>query len=134
MGAACRQPWLRLVAVRACQRGSLAALMPSTCPALPCMCNAMHCIAIMAWPALLLPQDWLFISYKRVDGVEYALLLVTFGLVLAAGLEAGIAGGILLAALHFAYRCAGVGAAVARTLFTLALREGCCGVEFLTSP
>ena len=72
----------------------------------------MQCI-IAAWlELLLLPllpllplQDWLFISYKRVDGVEYALLLATFGLVLAAGLEAGITGGILLAALHFAYRC-----------------------------
>ena len=50
---------------------------------------AWHCRA--AWLLLLL-QDWLFISYKRVDGVEYALLLATFGLVLAAGLEAGIAG------------------------------------------
>jgi len=39
--------------------------------------------------------------------VEYALLLATFGLVMAFGLEAGIAAGILLAALHFAYRCGG---------------------------
>jgi hypothetical protein len=88
---------------------------------------AWHCRA--AWLLLLL-QDWLFISYKRVDGVEYALLLATFGLVLAAGLEAGIAGGILLAALHFAYRCAGVVAA--RTLCALACPQGCMGV--LTSP
>jgi SulP family sulfate permease len=36
--------------------------------------------------------------------VEYALLLATFALVMAGGLEAGIAGGIVLAALHFAYR------------------------------
>lgn len=63
----------------------------------------LHCLAS---PFTTILQDWLFISYKRVDGVEYALLLATFGLVLAMGLEAGIAGGILLAALHFAYRCA----------------------------
>jgi hypothetical protein len=53
-----------------------------------------------------LPQDWLFIAAKRISGVEYALLLATFGLVMAAGLEVGIAGGIVLAALHFAYRWA----------------------------
>ncbi len=53
------------------------------------------------------PQDWLFIAAKRVSGVEYCLLLATFGLVMAFGLEAGIAGGIVLAALHFAYRWAG---------------------------
>ena len=28
------------------------------------------------------PQDWLFIVYKRVSQVEYAILLATFGLVL----------------------------------------------------
>ena len=49
-------------------------------------------------------QDWLFIAAKRVSGVEYCLLLATFGLVLAFGLEGGIAAGIVLAALHFAYR------------------------------
>ena len=50
-------------------------------------------------------QDWLFIAAKRVSAVEYGLLLATFGLVMALGLEGGIAAGILLAALHFAYRC-----------------------------
>ena len=50
------------------------------------------------------PQDWLFIAAKRVSCVEYCLLLATFGLVLAFGLEGGIAAGIVLAALHFAYR------------------------------
>ena len=50
-------------------------------------------------------QDWLFIAAKRVSAVEYCLLLATFGLVMAFGLEGGIAAGIVLAALHFAYRC-----------------------------
>jgi SulP family sulfate permease len=49
-------------------------------------------------------QDWLFIAAKRISAVEYALLLATFGLVIALGLEAGIAAGTVLAALHFAYR------------------------------
>lgn len=44
------------------------------------------------------------VAAKRVSGVEYGLLLATFGLVVALGLEAGIGAGILLAALHFAYR------------------------------
>ena len=40
-----------------------------------------------------------------MSAVEYCLLLATFGLVMAFGLEGGIAAGIVLAALHFAYRC-----------------------------
>ena len=55
----------------------------------------------------LVLQDWLFIAAKRISAVEYVLLLATFSLVMAAGLEAGIAAGIVLAALHFAYRCGG---------------------------
>ena len=38
-----------------------------------------------------------------MSGVEYGLLLATFGAVLAVGLEGGIAAGILAAALHFAW-------------------------------
>ena len=37
--------------------------------------------------------------------MEYALLLASFALVLALGLEAGIAAGVVLASLHFAYAC-----------------------------
>lgn len=58
---------------------------------------------LTAWIGQDILKDWLFISYKRVSGVEYCLLLATFALVMAFGLEAGIAAGILLAALHFAY-------------------------------
>lgn len=58
---------------------------------------------LTAWIGQDILKDWLFISYKRVSGVEYCLLLSTFALVLAFGLEAGIAAGILLAALNFAY-------------------------------
>ena len=50
------------------------------------------------------PQDWLFISYKRVSGVEYSLLVGTLVAIMALGLEAGIAAGIVAAACHFAYR------------------------------
>lgn len=49
------------------------------------------------------PQDWLFISYKRVSAVEYCLLLSSLSLILCLGLEAGIFAGIVLASLHFAY-------------------------------
>ena len=63
---------------------------------------------LLSFASCFLPsQDWLFIAAKRVSAVEYCLLLATFGLVMAFGLEAGIAGGIVLAALHFAYRWAG---------------------------
>ena len=53
------------------------------------------------------PQDWLFIVYKRVSQVEYAILLATFGLVLVLGLEGGIVAGVVLSTLHFAYRWGG---------------------------
>ena len=59
---------------------------------------------LTAWIGQDILKDWLFIAAKRISAVEYALLLATFGLVMAAGLEAGIAAGIVLAALHFAYR------------------------------
>lgn len=52
------------------------------------------------------PQDWLLLASKRMAKVEYALLLATFALVLLFGLEIGIGVGIVLAALHFAYRWA----------------------------
>jgi SulP family sulfate permease len=50
------------------------------------------------------PQDWLFIAYKRVSLVEYLLLVGTLAAIMAFGLEAGIACGIVAAAVHFAYR------------------------------
>lgn len=62
-----------------------------------------------ALPAVRAPlgtQDWLLLASKRMAKVEYALLLATFSLVLLFGLEIGISVGIVLAALHFAYRCA----------------------------
>ncbi len=59
---------------------------------------------LTAWIGQDILKDWLFIAAKRISAVEYALLLATFGLVMAAGLEEGIAAGIVLAALHFAYR------------------------------
>ncbi|PRW58410.1 sulfate transporter [Chlorella sorokiniana] len=58
---------------------------------------------LTAWIGQDILKDWLFIAAKRVSAVEYCLLLATFGLVMAFGLEGGIAGGIVLAALHFAY-------------------------------
>lgn len=58
---------------------------------------------VIAWIGQDILKDWLFIAAKRVSAVEYCLLLATFGLVMAFGLEGGIAAGIVLAALHFAY-------------------------------
>lgn len=58
---------------------------------------------------LTCPQDWLLLASKRMAKVEYALLVATFALVLFFGLEVGISAGIVLAALHFAYRCAAGG-------------------------
>jgi len=55
---------------------------------------------------LLLPpcQDWLVVAYKRVSGVEYALLVGTLLSIMGLGLEAGIGVSIVAAALHFANR------------------------------
>lgn len=48
-------------------------------------------------------QDWLFLAYQRVRGVEYGLLVATFAAIMALGLELGIAAGIVAASLIFAY-------------------------------
>lgn len=48
-------------------------------------------------------QDWLFLAYHRVRGVEYGLLLATFVAIMVMGLELGIAAGIVAASLLFAY-------------------------------
>ncbi len=48
-------------------------------------------------------QDWLFLAYNRVRGVEYGLLVATFVAIMVMGLELGIAAGIVAASLLFAY-------------------------------
>jgi uncharacterized membrane protein len=48
-------------------------------------------------------QDWLFLAYHRVRGVEYGLLVATFVAIMVLGLELGIAAGIVAASLLFAY-------------------------------
>ncbi len=48
-------------------------------------------------------QDWLFLAYHRVRGVEYGLLVATFVAIMVMGLELGIAAGIVAASLLFAY-------------------------------
>ena len=48
-------------------------------------------------------QDWLFLAYQRVRGVEYGLLVATFIAIMVSGLELGIAFGIVAASLLFAY-------------------------------
>ena len=48
-------------------------------------------------------QDWLFLAYQRVRGVEYGLLVATFIAIMVMGLELGIAAGIVAASLIFAY-------------------------------
>ena len=48
-------------------------------------------------------QDWLFLAYQRVTGMEYGLLVATFVAIMVMGLELGIAAGIIAASLLFAY-------------------------------
>lgn len=48
-------------------------------------------------------QDWLFLAYQRVTGMEYGLLVATFVAIMVMGLELGIAAGIVAASLLFAY-------------------------------
>ncbi|GAB4822722.1 hypothetical protein N2152v2_009768 [Parachlorella kessleri] len=64
--------------------------------------------SLVMWIGQDILKDWLFIAYKRVSLVEYVLLLGTLGAIMALGLEAGIAAGIVAAAVHFAYRYANV--------------------------
>lgn len=54
-------------------------------------------------------QDWLFLAYQRVRGVEYGLLVATFIAIMLMGLELGIAAGIVAASLIFAYNYSKVG-------------------------
>lgn len=54
-------------------------------------------------------QDWLFLAYLRVRGVEYGLLVATFVAIMVLGLELGIATGIVAASLLFAYNYSKVG-------------------------
>lgn len=54
-------------------------------------------------------QDWLFLAYLRVRGVEYGLLVATFLAIMILGLELGIAAGIVAASLLFAYNYSKVG-------------------------
>ncbi|KFM27070.1 Uncharacterized protein C24H6.11c [Auxenochlorella protothecoides] len=70
---------------------------------------------------ILKAGDWLFIAYKRVSHVEYALLLATFGAITLWGLELGIAAGIAAAALHFTYSYARV---TLRTFSVVPSRSG----------
>lgn len=48
-------------------------------------------------------QDWLVLVYRKLRGVEYGLLLTTFGAIMVLGLELGIAVGIAAASVLFAY-------------------------------
>lgn len=55
------------------------------------------------WSQVTHMQDWLFLAYHRVRGVEYGLLVATFVAIMVMGLELGIAAGIVAASLLFAY-------------------------------
>ena len=48
-------------------------------------------------------------SYRKLSRPEYCLLWATFGAIMQWGLEAGIAAGIVLATLYFAWAYAKVG-------------------------
>ncbi|KAL6776708.1 hypothetical protein ACKKBF_B30640 [Auxenochlorella protothecoides x Auxenochlorella symbiontica] len=77
--------------------------------------------AMVMWIGQDILKDWLFIAYKRVSHVEYALLLATFGAITLWGLELGIAAGIAAAALHFTYSYARV---TLRTFSVVPSRSG----------
>lgn len=64
--------------------------------------------ALVIWIGYDIAKDWLFIAAKKVSPIEFVLIILTFAAVTAFGLEAGIAAGIVGAALHFAYEYAQV--------------------------
>lgn len=61
-------------------------------------------------------QDWLVCARSRMTALEYVLLWLTFAAITALGLEGGIAVGLLLAALFFAFQYARVNITAFHTL------------------
>ncbi|GFR39589.1 hypothetical protein Agub_g49, partial [Astrephomene gubernaculifera] len=62
--------------------------------------------ALLVWFGIEIARDWLILSYKKLSRPEYLLLWSTFLAIMAWGLELGIAAGVVLATLYFAYQYA----------------------------
>lgn len=71
---------------------------------------------LQSWTGLLKWQDWLLSARSRMTSLEYVLLWMTFGAITVLGLEGGIAVGLLLAALFFAFQYARVNVTAFHTL------------------
>ncbi|GIL91039.1 hypothetical protein Vretimale_9478 [Volvox reticuliferus] len=62
--------------------------------------------ALLVWFGIEISRDWLILSYRKLSRAEYVLLWATFVSIMNAGLELGIAAGIVMATLYFAYQYA----------------------------
>ncbi|PSC75492.1 Sulfate Permease Family [Micractinium conductrix] len=59
--------------------------------------------SLLVWFGVEIVMDWMVHSYRKLSRPEYCLLWATFGAIMQWGLEAGIAAGIVLATLYFAW-------------------------------
>ncbi|KAG2444838.1 hypothetical protein HXX76_001579 [Chlamydomonas incerta] len=62
--------------------------------------------ALLVWFGIEISRDWLILSYRKLSRAEYLLLWATFIAIMNAGLELGIAAGVVMATLYFAYQYA----------------------------
>ncbi|GLI60655.1 hypothetical protein VaNZ11_002855 [Volvox africanus] len=62
--------------------------------------------ALLVWFGIEISKDWLILSYRKLSRAEYVLLWATFLSIMNTGLELGIAAGIVMATLYFAYQYA----------------------------
>jgi len=72
--------------------------------------------SLMLWIGFEITKDWLLSARSRMTSLEYVLLWMTFGAITVLGLEGGIAVGLLLAALFFAFQYARVNVTAFHTL------------------
>ncbi|KAG2496216.1 hypothetical protein HYH03_005814 [Edaphochlamys debaryana] len=62
--------------------------------------------ALLVWFGIEISRDWLILSCRKLSRAEYVLLWASFGSIMYLGLELGIAAGIVLATLYFAFQYA----------------------------
>ncbi|KAG2448594.1 hypothetical protein HYH02_006485 [Chlamydomonas schloesseri] len=62
--------------------------------------------ALLVWFGIEISRDWLILSYRKLSRPEYLLLWATFIAIMNAGLELGIAAGVVMATLYFAFQYA----------------------------
>ncbi|GIL50885.1 hypothetical protein Vafri_6858 [Volvox africanus] len=62
--------------------------------------------ALLVWFGVEISKDWLILSYRKLSRAEYVLLWATFVSIMNTGLELGIAAGIVMATLYFAFQYA----------------------------